>query len=246
MTIAGDTDFDEPDVIDSWAYSEADAADRSKRIAWIVAAVAAGVALLEAVALVILLPLKTTEPYTLLVDKQTGYVEALAPLEQQTIAADAALTRSFLVQYVIARESFDYDNLAQDYRKVALWSAGPARERYIASIDNENGGGPLVQYGANIKINVTVRSVSSLSAQSSLVRYSTTLEQGGTPAGPPQHWAAIINWQYSGAEMTADDRLINPLGFQVTRYRTNTETLPEAYETTPPIDEARTLAKEPQ
>ena len=38
----------------------------------------------------------------------------------------------------------------------------------------------------------------------------------------------MLTWQYSGAEMSAEDRLTNPLGFQVTRYRKDAETLPEA------------------
>ena len=66
------------------------------------------------------MPLKTVEPYTLLVDRQTGFVQALEPLEPERISADTALTQSFLVQYVIARESFDVDTLQANYRKVAL------------------------------------------------------------------------------------------------------------------------------
>jgi len=42
------------------------------------------------------------------------------------------------------------------------------------------------------------------------------------------NWAAVVTYRYSNAEMSADDRLTNPLGFQVTRYRRDPETLPEA------------------
>ena len=42
-----------------------------------------------------------------------------------------------------------------------------------------------------------------------------------------QHWAALITYRFSDADMTASDRLTNPLGFQVTRYRRDPETLPE-------------------
>ena len=50
-------------------------------MAWIVATVALVVALFEALALIVLTPLKTVVPYTLLVDKQTGYVQELKPLD---------------------------------------------------------------------------------------------------------------------------------------------------------------------
>jgi type IV secretion system protein VirB8 len=36
----------------------------------------------------------------------------------------------------------------------------------------------------------------------------------------------VISYRYSGAPMSADDRLLNPLGFEVTRYRRDAETVP--------------------
>lgn len=218
------------DIRDSWATSVTDQLERSRRTAWIVASVSAAVALLLAIALVLLLPLKTVEPYTLLVDRQTGNVEALAPLDQQEITPDDALTRSFLVQYVIARESFDIDSLDSDYRKVALWSAGEARERYLRLMDAGNPESPLASLPRRAVVRVEVRSVSSLSAESSLVRFTTIrTDQGGQPQ-VPQYWASVVTHSYSGAEMAEDDRLLNPLGFQVTRYRRDAEALPEVME----------------
>ncbi|WP_163366505.1 VirB8/TrbF family protein, partial [Klebsiella aerogenes] len=84
-------------------------------------------------------------PYTLLVDRQTGYVQALKPLDAQQVSANAALTQSFLVQYVIARESFDAAALQSNYRKVSLWSAGEARNAYVAGMQASNPESPLVR-----------------------------------------------------------------------------------------------------
>ena len=97
---------------ESWAQDRQDELRKSRRTAWIVAAAAATVAVLVALALIVLTPLKTVEPYTLLVDRNTGFVQALNPIDPERISGDAALTQSFLVQYVIARESFDADSLA--------------------------------------------------------------------------------------------------------------------------------------
>ena len=47
---------------------------------------AATVAVLLAIALIVLMPLKTVEPYTLLVDRQTGFVQALEPLDPERIS----------------------------------------------------------------------------------------------------------------------------------------------------------------
>ena len=213
---------------ESWAEDRHAAIERSRRTAWVVALVLGAIALLEAIALVLLVPLKSVEPYTLLVDRQTGNVQALRPLQREIIAPDAALVRSFLVQYVIARESFDIDSLQADYRKVALWSAGEARERYVRSMQAGNPLSPLAALPRRAVVQVEILSVSSLSANSSLVRFTTRRVDSGAPSQPPQHWASIVSWRFSGAEMTAAGRLINPLGFQVTRYRRDPETLPVA------------------
>ncbi len=215
------------EVADSWAWSVTDAAERSARRAWIVASVAAAIALLEAIALALLMPLKTVEPYTLLVDRQTGHVEALAPLDTRTIAPDAALTRSFLVQYVTARESFYAESLQEDYRKVTLWTGGDERKRYIDAMQATNPQSPLAFVPPGSTIKVEVRSVSSLSANSALVRFTTVRSDRAGGAMPPEYWAAVINYGFSDAAMSEADRLVNPLGFQVTRYRRDAERLPE-------------------
>lgn len=217
-------------IEDSWASGVTDELERSRRVAWIVASVSAAIALLLAIALVILLPLKQVEPYTLLVDRQTGHVEALAPTAEQLVAPDAALTRSMLVQYVTARENFDAADLQEDYRKVALWSAGEARQRYLDTMRSGAPGNPLTLYGADTRVAVEVRSVSSLAADRALVRFSTVQTARGSRPQVAQHWAAVIDYTFSNAEMSEADRYVNPLGFQVTRYRRDAETLPEVME----------------
>ena len=202
---------------ETWAEDQNRAAARQLRTAWIVAGIAATIALCEAIAIVALTPLKTVVPYTLLVDRQTGYVEALKPLERETIAPDRALTRSFLAQYVIAREGFDINALQSDYRKVALWSAGEARDRYVATMQANNPASPLASLPRQALVSVQIRSVSSLNANTALVRFTTTRSDPGAQAGPPAYWAAVVTWTFSGAAMSAEDRLTNPLGFQVTR-----------------------------
>ena len=102
----------------SWAADQIGTLRLSRRVAWIVAAVAAVIAIVEGLALIVLMPLKTTVPYTLMVDRTTGFVQALKPLDPAQITPDRALVQSMLVQYVIAREGFDMGSLQADYGKV--------------------------------------------------------------------------------------------------------------------------------
>jgi type IV secretion system protein VirB8 len=228
---------------ESWSADRQRASDNSRRIAWICAGIAALIALVEAFALLSLIPLKREVPYTLLVDRQTGYVEALKPLDRSTLTPDAALTRSFLVQYVIARESFDPDTVQETYRKVGLLSADEARERYLAEMQATNPASPLAALPPGSTIDAQIRSVSSLNADTSLVRFTTVQTDRGGQGQQAQHWAAVIKYRYTQAEMSTEDRLTNPLGFQVVRYRKDPETLPIVSEVGPlPSADAATPA----
>lgn len=211
---------------DSWSLDRERQQRSTLRIAWSISAVAAIIALTEAFALVALVPLKTVVPYTLLVDRQTGYVQALKPLERETVAPDKALARSFLAQYVIAREGFQIESLKDDYRKVALWSAGEARKRYIDETQASNPTSPLATLPRRAIVAVEIRSMSSLSPNTSLIRFVTFRTDAGGQRQEALQWSAVATYQFSGAAMSAADRLINPLGFQVVRYRRDAEIPP--------------------
>ena len=225
-------DKSERGVVDSWGQSVTDDLERSRRMAWIVAAVAGVIALLLAIALVIMLPLKTVVPYTILVDRQTGNVEALDPLAESRVQADGALTRSFLMQYVTARESFVPDTFDHDYAKVTLMSAPQVRQEYVARMSANNPLSPLSYMRPGGTIRVEIRSISQLDNERALVRFTTIRDEPGSVAQAHQFWAAIVGYGYSNAEMSERDRLLNPLGFQVTSYRRDAETLPEVMPST--------------
>lgn len=217
----------------SWAQEQNDALRASRRVAWFVAGGASIIALALAVALMLLTPLKTIVPYTLLVDRQTGYVQSLSPIEANRIQPDSALTQSFLVQYVIAREGFDRATIQSDYRKVALWSADTARSSYMSEIQVSNPDSPLTRLQPGTTIQTRVRSVSPLGKDTALVRYETVQQGRNANAQAPRGWVAVISYRFSNAPMSVEDRFINPLGFQVTRYRRNAETPPTVPEVQP-------------
>ncbi len=211
---------------ESWAADVHGALRASRRIAWTIATVAAVVAGLEAFALAALAPLKTVVPYTITVDRQTGYVQLAEGLKPGgALTQDQAVTQSFLVQYVLARETFDATDLTGAYRKVLLWSAGDARAQYSQLMRKTTPDSPLNLYSPTTVVSVTVKSVSLLSPTTALVRFDTTRrEAGSSTAAPAQAWAAVLAFRYTNAPMQMGDRFTNPLGFQVTRYRRDAET----------------------
>ena len=206
-----------------WAADTRARESRAMQAAWIIAGLATAIALFEAVALALLTPLKTVQQVTVLVDRQTGYVQALDPLHPPKITADAALTQSFLAQYVAAREGFDRATVSRDYQRVALWSAGPARAQYLALMPASNPRSPLQRFANGFILHARVKSVSRLADGVALVRFAAQLQDRSGQTQSAQSWISVVRYHYSDAPMTFENRLVNPLGFQVTSYRRDAE-----------------------
>ena len=78
----------------------------SARRAWIVATAAGGLSLILATALVLVLPLRETQVFTVLVDRQTGDAENILQVAPTGIEDQEALKQSLLVAYVSDREGY--------------------------------------------------------------------------------------------------------------------------------------------
>ena len=208
---------------DTWARDIQGSLRRSTRLAWTVAGCACAVALLQAIALFALVPLKSIVPYTITVDRQTGYIETARGLKPGPLSQDVAVTHAFLAQYVLARETFDPADLQANYRKVAQWTAGAARGQYIRAMALSNPQSPSRLNPPGAIVQTTIKSISLLSPTTALVRFQTERLDGGADAGEVRPYAAVVAFRYTGAPMKMGDRLVNPLGFQVTGYRRDSE-----------------------
>lgn len=207
----------------TWAQDVHGSLRASRSMAWLVALGLGIVAVAEAVALVALMPLKTVVPYTITVDRQTGYVETAAGLLPGKLTQNAAVTQAFLAQYILAREGFDATDLQANYRKVAVWSVGDARARYLRGMAATNPESPLKLYPSTTVLQPIIKSISLISPTSAIVRFDVERRDYGAATGERRSYAAVVGYRYSDAPLRMEDRLLNPLGFQATSYRRDSE-----------------------
>ncbi|MBM3552099.1 MAG: virB8 family protein [Alphaproteobacteria bacterium] len=200
------------------------AAQRSKRIAWFVAASACALAIVSVGAVAALAPLKTVEPFVIRVDNSTGIVETVAALKETPARYDEAVTKYFLARYVRAREGFSAAEAETNFRAVSLLSAPPEQARFAAWYRGSNPESPQVLHGKFGVATVRVKAISLLSDNVASVRYLTESRKGDETR--TAHWIATLTFAYVNAPMASTDRLINPLGFQVSEYRADPEALP--------------------
>lgn len=207
----------------TWADGQVKASAREVRIAWRVAAGAAGIALLLALALVLLVPLKSVQPYVLTVDRNTGAVEAANTLQNGRLSQNEAVIQAQLAGYVIARETFDSSDLAQQYRRVQIMSAPPVARAYVAHMAANNPDSPLNTLNRGDTVSIKVRSVSLIAEGAGIVRFTATRTPVGSATGEPRNYVAAVSFGFNGRPLRPADRYDNPLGFQVTRYRRDEE-----------------------
>jgi type IV secretion system protein VirB8 len=206
-----------------WGQDRLAKAERSRKLAWTVAAVAAGVVVLQSVALLVLIPLKQAVPYTVTVDRQTGYVQTTPGLTLPKIAEADAVKQAFLTQYVLARETFDVADYRENYRRTLFWSDGGAEVTYAKDWDAKNPNGIQARYRQTTKVGVTVKQITMLSPTSAIVRFETEQSEGSNGGGMRQPWTATIIFRTAQKPLAEGDRYTNPLGFQVVEYRRDAE-----------------------
>ena len=100
------------------------------RNSWRVVSVVLCLALFGALwSLLALIPLKSTEVVTLLVDKATGFVEVARPLEEGgPISQREAVTQAAIVRYIRARETYDPPALRDNFELASLLSAANGQQ----------------------------------------------------------------------------------------------------------------------
>jgi type IV secretion system protein VirB8 len=207
----------------SWADSQTDAIARQTRFAWIVAGVASGIALVLAITIALMVPLKSSTPYVLTVDRQTGAIEMATSLSDGRLTQNEAVIQAQLAAYVIARETFDATDLAAKYREVQLASSPGVTATYVAQMQASNPQSPLRTLSPGETVQVTIRSISLMTPGTALVRFVAARRQPDGRAGPERSYVAAISYGFSGRPLRMNDRFVNPLGFQVTRYRRDLE-----------------------
>ncbi|MCZ2328938.1 virB8 family protein [Bartonella sp. F02] len=174
-----------------------------------------------ALAVVALTPLKTVEPFVIRVDNSTGIVDTVSALKEAPQNYDEAITRYFASKYVRAREGFLLSEAESNFRTVSLLSSSEEQNRFAKWYAGNNPQSPQNIYRDMI-VTVTIKSISFLSKDLIQVRYYKMIRDF---AGKESisHEVAVLNFSYINAFIGVEDRLINPLGFQVFEYRSDPE-----------------------
>ena len=208
---------------ESW-YEETVLALHSKaKVYQIIGVLSLILASISITGIVLLIPLKTVEPYVIEVDRMTGETKVLKQYsgDIKKVSFNEVLSKYWINRYLIARESYSpKSDIEENYTEVTHLSEGKALAMYTERFKEESTENPFTKYGKS-RVRLKVSSISFLRSDTATIRYKliTTTTANETIT----RWVEIIKFQYINTPKNETDMLANPLGFKVIEYRTDSE-----------------------
>lgn len=197
----------------------------SEKKAWKIAYSAVALAVLLGVALAGLTPFKKVIPFTITVDKNTGFTEVSEPVKGDKVSYGESVDKFFMSRFVINRESYDWQTIQDMYDSVKLLSTDEVFSEYRTEITNKTAS-PVYLLGENKKIAVKIIGATFIGklGQIRFVKIVKNKDGSIAPEYTPRTWLATIAYDYKKEIKTDKDRTeVNPFGFEVVSYRVDPE-----------------------
>jgi type IV secretion system protein VirB8 len=203
----------------SWEADRADMQRRSARTAWWVAGAGWICAITTAIALMLLTPLKSVEPFLIRVDRTTGVVDVV-PVYTGHATLSETVTRYFLTHYVSICERFNFATAESDYKECGAFQTPKENAAWYERWNPANPHSPLNVHKDGSTVSVQVEAVSFFKRADGVtnlaqVRYLTIEREGSGAPAHDEHWIATVEYAYGHPSADPSVRLLNPLGFKV-------------------------------
>ena len=110
------------------------------------------IGLMGMIAVVTLLPLKETEAFLAIVDKDTGVAERVVAVEKAGMEQAEAIRQSLLFAYVTDRETYDQHDNEERILRAYTWSEANAKSSLVALWTEGHPNYPPKLYGESSKL----------------------------------------------------------------------------------------------
>ena len=203
----------------------------SERKAWRYTVLLGVLSVILAIALMLLMPLKQTLPFVIKVNENNGDATVLSIANEEDIPYSEMMDKYWLNRYVLARETYDYRTLSQDFTVTRLLSFPNVFEPYAGQFGtNEHSLEQRLKDSKRILVDVISivpngkdvegNNVATIRFVKKLIDTKNGQEEARNG------WVATVAYEYV-PDFKADEpsRLINPFGFKVSSYRVDPELL---------------------
>jgi len=211
----------------SWADTQAEQSEKSKRTAWQVAiglGVLAALSSVVALTTVIMSHRPAPPPQVLVADRSTGAIDRLVSLSDFQETADEATIKRSITTFIRAREGYTYDSAEQSYFDAAAFMSPALQAQWAQFWDTGNPRSPLNVYKKDTKVRPELGAISINrdargKATSARVSFTRTIKQNDMVIGGETAWLATMSFNFVNAPTQERARRINDIGFQITDYQ---------------------------
>lgn len=158
---------------------------------------------------------KSLEPYVIEVEKKTGVPVVVEQLTTKHLTGDEMVRKYFINKYIHATSGYNPRTYKRDAKIVRLFSTPRVYSEFRRRVNAK-------ALGANSKINVRIKSVQFTNANTAQIRLVRQIDKDGYESVNKDE-IVMMDFYFTGLELTLEERLVNPLGFQVSRYLVSEE-----------------------
>lgn len=159
---------------------------------------------------------KSIEPYIIEVEDKTGIATVVNQMTAENFTGDQMIRKYFLNEFIHASSGYDPKTYKKDADKVRLFSTPGVYADYRNRINAR-------ELGAETLIDVRVKSIQPIDNNTVQIRLARQITKKEGNAETKDEIITMGLYFAPEMNLTMEERLINPLGFQVNKYMISEE-----------------------
>lgn len=152
---------------------------------------------------------KSLEPYVVEVETKSGIPTVVDQLTTQSLTGDEAVKKYFINQFIQSAVAYDPKTYKADAERVRLLSTQNIYSDFRNRIN-------VRELGVDSKMEVKIKSMRFPDASTAQVRISRVTKSKSENSTKDE--VITMNFYFTNLTLSNEERLINPLGFQVTNF----------------------------
>ena len=168
---------------------------------------------------------KSFEPFVIEMEDKTGQINVVENLTTSRLTADESVKRFYLYNFLKIAEGYNYATYTEDMVKLGLFANSTVYRQLMNRISSKNDRSPVNTIKEGL-MTIGIKSMVFLTPKSVSIRFKVKNEKPNFYYPANRDLVAYIEFEFISLDLTANERLYNPLGFQVTKYRVDNDLVP--------------------
>jgi type IV secretion system protein VirB8 len=174
---------------------------------------------------------KTVAPFVVEIEEKSGIPTVVDQKTKSEYTSKEAIHNFFVYKYVRARENYDYrDYLYNFFTVVRVLSSGQVFKEFYRQTNKRSEDSPINTYGRKTRVDAKIKSVIDITTSADKAKAITATQVRlllqhieKNRLVKEEHKVIIMKYKFKNLNLEFEERLVNPLGFQVIFYTINDE-----------------------